>query len=65
MYSAKRIPLKDRNTLPRICDGVSGEIIALPYVGVCDEQLKHQDNANISVRLYKLSSRSDTTDNGQ
>ena len=54
MYSAKKIPTKERKYLPRIVDSESGEILALPYVGVCDSQHEYSDEANISIGLYIL-----------
>ena len=51
MYSAKKIPVDLRKYLPRICDG-EGEILSLPYVGVCDAQHGFYDSADIIIRLY-------------
>ena len=51
MYSAKRIPVDIRKYLPRICDG-EGEILSLPYVGVCDAQHGFYESADIIIRLY-------------
>lgn len=65
MYSAKKIPSEQRKYLPRIIDGNTGEILALPYVGVCDSQHEHTDSADIFVKLYILSARSNFTDNEQ
>lgn len=64
MYSAKRIPVNERKALPRICDSKSGEIIALPYVGVCDSQHECTEERDLLLRLYKITSRSDFSDNG-
>ncbi|MBR3995842.1 MAG: tRNA lysidine(34) synthetase TilS [Clostridia bacterium] len=65
MYSAKKIPLDHRKYLPRIVDGETGEILALPYVGVCDSQNEHTDLSDISVKLYILAARSNFTDDEQ
>lgn len=54
LYSAKKIPINLRWILPRICDGESGEILALPYVGLCDSQHGHYEEATYSVRLYNI-----------
>ena len=54
LYSARKIPLELRRILPRICDGKSGEILALPYVGLCDSQYNHADEASYSIRLYNI-----------
>lgn len=54
MYSAKKIPTAERKYLPRITDSGTGEILALPYVGVCDLQHEHFHEADISIGLYIL-----------
>ncbi len=54
LYSAKKIPIKLRRILPRIYDIESGEILALPYVGLCDSQHGHFEEATYSVRLYNI-----------
>ncbi len=52
MFSAKKIPTSQRKYLPRITDSETGEILALPYVGVCDSQHDYYDKADISIGLY-------------
>jgi len=52
MYSAKKIPTALRKYLPRITDSETGEILSLPYVGLCDTQHEHFDMADISIGLY-------------
>ena len=54
LYSARKIPLELRPILPRICDGKSGEILALPYVGLCDSRYELADEASYSIRLYNI-----------
>lgn len=53
IYSAKKVPVDIRKYLPRICDGETGEILSLPYVGACDSQNTCSDRANICIKLYK------------
>ncbi len=59
LFSAKKIPVGERKLLPRICDSESGEILALPYTGLCDRALEAAENSDIIIRLYRLSTRSD------
>lgn len=54
VYSSKKIALCERKILPRIYDSKTREIIALPYVGVCDSQREYANFSDISVKLYKL-----------
>lgn len=60
LFSAKKIPVAERNYLPRICDSETDEILALPYTGLCDRALSFAENADITIKLYKLSTRSDS-----
>lgn len=53
MYSAKKIPVDLRKYLPRICDGETGEILSVPYVGLCDSQNTCSYRADIYIKLYK------------
>ncbi len=55
MYSAKKIPTDIRKYLPRIVDSGTGEIISLPYTGLCDSQLEYAECADVFVRLYMTS----------
>ncbi len=57
MYSAKKIPTELRKYLPRIIDSATNEVLSLPYVGVCDSQHVHFDEADIFIELYKLSDK--------
>ncbi len=54
MYSAKKIPTTLRKYLPRIIDSETNEILSLPYVGLCDAQIRHSEKADIFIKLYKL-----------
>lgn len=57
MYSAKRIPVDLRRFLPRIVDSATGEILSLPYVGVCDSQHEHWEKSDIFIKLYILQNK--------
>lgn len=59
LFSAKKIPVNERNSLPRICDSKTGEILALPYTGLCDAALENAGKSDIIIKLYKLTTRSD------
>ncbi len=62
IYGAKKIRNPERSTLPRIYDSETGEILFLPYVGICDSQYEFSENADISITLYKLNTEEQVAD---
>ncbi len=57
IYGAKKVRQPERTELPRVCDSGTGEILFLPYVGLCDSQYEFYENADIHISLYKLNTK--------